>query len=164
MHLSNYQDWYLPTDHLPTALRPRGTFPSRHQTENSCRLRNEGFTVWREPGSNGSPEGTPIELQYNLGLFWDIWGLFWVYFGYAIGGINKSTNSRPVTGHQTPKRWPDHAETGCGERTNQPVVRWGHHRGYKKWGFHQQSGNIIGDLLGIGWGYQGNRTRNFFRM
>ena len=119
----------VPSHHLPTALRPQGApflLATRRKTP-GCGTRASPYA--ESQASNGSPEGTPIELQYNLGLFgdiwglfWDylgiIWGLFWLYFGYAIGGINKSTNSRPViTGHQTPKRWPDHSETGCGERT-----------------------------------------------
>ena len=101
----------VPSHHLPTALRPQGApflLATRRKTP-GCGTRASPYA--ESQASNGSPEGTPIELQYNLGLFgdiwglfWDylgiIWGLFWLYFGYAIGGINKSTNSPVSSGFQ----------------------------------------------------------------
>ena len=150
----------------------RGTFPSRHQTENSW-LRNEGFTVCREPGLQWFPRRNSNRTPIQPGIIWGylgiIWGLFWLYFGYAIGGINKSTNSRPViTGHQTPKRWPDHSETGCGERTitrrqigTSPGLQkmgispiWEYHRGFTgDWMriSREQNTDFFSDVAAVFW-------------
>ena len=72
-------DWYIPTGHLPTAepaLGARGTFPSRHQTENSW-LKGTRASPMARARLQWFPR-SPIEVQYwdIWGLFWDIWGLF----------------------------------------------------------------------------------------
>ena len=83
----------VPSHHLPTALRPQGApflLATRRKTP-GCGTRASPYA--ESQASNGSPEGTPIELQYNLGLFGDIWGLFGDYFGYILGmPLGESTN------------------------------------------------------------------------
>ena len=74
----------------------RGTFPSRHQTENSW-LRNEGFTVCREPGLQWFPRRNSNRTPIQPGIIWGylgiILGLFGDYFGYILGmPLGESTN------------------------------------------------------------------------